>query len=403
MTEPTHWRQIVWALAVAETLVWAGMYYLFPALLPHWEQDTGWSKAELAGAFTCALIVAALSAPLAGRLIDLGHGRKVLAISAFGGGTLVFLLSRIDQLWQFYALWIGIGFFMAGALYEACFAFLTRVLDTLAKRAITLVTLVAGLAGTVSFPTASILAVNFGWRTSTIAFAALICGIAAPLLWFSSKGFDTQGVATTSTVQENKTQATVKRTLRTPVFWLLTTAFALISLNHGMIITHLLPLLAERGVEASIAVTAAAMIGPMQVIGRIIMMTLERHVSITAVCMTSFLFLMLSSAALFGAGAVTLLIFAFVVLQGSGYGVTSITRPVVTAEYLGRTGFGQISGYMALPFMGATALAPIIAALLWQVGSYDWVIVVCFAVSLAGLLCFIAAARASTSVKAQQH
>ena len=402
MTEviPTPWRRIVWSLAIAETLVWAGMFYLFPALLPHWEQDTGWSKAQLAGAFTCALIVSALSAPLAGRLIDLGYGRKVLAISAFSGGVLVFLLSHITQLWQFYVLWIGIGFFMAGALYEACFAYLTRILDTLAKRAITLVTLVAGFAGTVSFPTANILAINFGWRTSTITFAILICAIAAPLLWFGSKKFDSEGVVQTTTALRNETQATVKRTLHSPVFWLLTAAFALISLNHGMLITHLLPLLTERGVEASIAVTAAAMIGPMQVVGRIVMMSLERHVSITAVCMTSFLFLMLSATVLFGASAVTLLIFAFVVLQGSGYGVTSITRPVVTAEYLGRTGFGQISGYMALPFMGATAAAPTVAALLWQVGNYDWVIAICFVVSLAGLLCFVTAARVSAKTAA---
>ena len=36
----------------------------------------------------------------------------------------------------------------------------------------------------------------------------------------------------------------------------------------------------------------------------------------------------------------------FVILHGAGYGVTSITHPVVTAEYLGHQGFGTISGVM---------------------------------------------------------
>jgi hypothetical protein len=31
-------------------------------------------------------------------------------------------LSQINELWQFYMAWAGIGIAMAGALYEACFA-----------------------------------------------------------------------------------------------------------------------------------------------------------------------------------------------------------------------------------------------------------------------------------------
>ena len=64
-----------WCLAIAETIVWAGMYYLFPALLSYWEAYYGWGKTDLAIAFSLALIVSALLAPVAGRLIDQGHGR----------------------------------------------------------------------------------------------------------------------------------------------------------------------------------------------------------------------------------------------------------------------------------------------------------------------------------------
>ncbi len=45
-------RRIVWPLAIAEIIMWAAMYYLFPALLLEWERDLGWSKTELSGAFT---------------------------------------------------------------------------------------------------------------------------------------------------------------------------------------------------------------------------------------------------------------------------------------------------------------------------------------------------------------
>ena len=73
MTPSFH--RVVWPLAVAETIVWAAMYYAFPALLPAWEQDLGWSKTELSATFTLSLAVSALLAPVAGRLIDHGRGR----------------------------------------------------------------------------------------------------------------------------------------------------------------------------------------------------------------------------------------------------------------------------------------------------------------------------------------
>ena len=44
------------------------------------------------------------------------------------------------------------------------------------------------------------------------------------------------------------------------------------SLNHGIIISHLLPIFYDRGLDAKTAVLAASCIGPMQVIGRLMML-----------------------------------------------------------------------------------------------------------------------------------
>jgi MFS family permease len=391
-SQPAYRKRTVWMLAIAETIVWAGMFYLFPALLPHWEQDLGWAKTELAAAFTCALIVSALAAPFAGRLIDRGHGRKVLTISAFCGGLLLVLLSRVHELWQFYAVWLGLGLMMSSCLYEACFAYLTHKLGAAARRAITLITLVAGFAGTVSFPTSHFLAEAFSWRGSALFFALLICTIAAPLMWFSEPRSDSAGAAAT-VARAPLATCTAQRALRSPVFWLLALAFAMISLDHGMLITHLLPLLGERGVHQEIAVLAVSMIGPMQVAGRLLMMAVERRVSMPAVCATTFIFISSAAIVLYFAGASTMLILTFVLLQGSGYGVTSITRPVITAAYLGRVGFGTISGMQAMAFMGATAIAPMLAALIWAAGGYYLMIIICIVLALIGLIAFSAAAR----------
>lgn len=388
-------RGSILALAVAETLVWAGTFYLFPALLLHFERELGWSKTELAGAFTTSLLVSALAAPVAGRLVDRGGGRALLAGSALGAGLLLVLLAMVQTRWQFYAVWLGLGLAMAGCLYEPCFAWLTRTRGDGARRAITRITLIAGFAGTVSFPTANAIAERFGWRASAIAFAALIVLVALPLMWLGAAvpeqarpahgagaGADRGGLAD---------QGAVGRAMRSPVFWLLGAAFTMIAFNHGILITHLLPLLAERGVGLEISVLAVSLIGPMQVAGRLLMLAGERRVPVGAVCAISFSAMIAASILLWLAGAGVALLLAFVALQGAGYGVTSITRPAITADYLGRAGFGVISGAIGAAFMAANAAAPTVAALIWTSGGYDLVLVTCVLAAAVGLAAFVAA------------
>ena len=397
MTEAqgSPFKRIVWPLAIAQTLLWAGLYYLFPVLLAAWERDFGWSKAELTGALTAALLLAALLAPFAGREIDQGRGRGVIISSTLGGAVMLALLSQVTALWQFYLVWLGLGVVMAGALYEPCFAILTRYMGRRARQAITLVTLVAGFAGTVAFPTAHSLLEVLGWRGVALVFAGLIALVALPLNLYAVT--QAQGSKIDPEPPEAPAAYTGERVdvthLRT--FWLLGLAFAMMALGHGALITHLLPLLEERAVHGEVAVLAAAMIGPMQVTGRLAMLAVEQHVSSTVITVGSFLAMAIAALALLGAAAAPLLIVVFVLFQGAGYGVTSILRPVLVAQLLGRRKFGIVAGMLAVPHLTVFALAPTIAGLIWGLGGYDWVIWMAAAAAVMGLVALLLAARAA--------
>ncbi|MEX2200867.1 MAG: MFS transporter [Dongiaceae bacterium] len=393
-------RRIVWPLAIAETVVWAGIYYAFPALLPAWESDLGWSKAALSGAFTLSLLTGAAATPIAGRLIDHGHGRIVLTGGALLGAAMLLLLSQATQLWHFYAVWVGLGIAMACSLYQACFAFLTHALAEKARRAIVLVSLVAGFAGTVSFPTAHSMVALADWRLAVVVFAIAILVIAVPLFWLGTRS---QGASDLALERQPSARASeAMRVAKTAVFWLMALSFAAIAINHGIITTHILPILADRGVQEDAAVLAAAMIGPMQVAGRLAMMAAERYVSTRSIIVACDLSLALAAGLLFAAGfgALPGLVVGFVVLMGAGVGVTSIIRPVVVAELLGRRNFGLVSGLLAMPTTAGYAAAPTIAALLWAEGQrsgsgYDYVLVAAVLLALLGLAALLAAWRAA--------
>lgn len=382
--------RIVWPLAIAETIVWAAMFYSFPALLLQWERDLGWSKIELSGALTLALIVSALLAPVVGRLVDHGLGRYVFTGSAVLGALLLVLLSRVTTLWQFYAIWLALGVAMSGSLYEACFAVLTRAMGADAKKAITLVALVAGFAGTVSFPSAHALAAIVGWRGAVLTFAIAVAFVAVPLIWFACRTAEDNGK--TRAPSTSAKAGDVLRIFRRATFWLLAVSFAMIAFDHSILLMHLLPILDERDIHSEAAILTASMIGPMQVAGRLAMMAAERHVSTLFIFAACFVAMSISALSLLGAGTTPVLLVTFVLFQGAGYGVTSIMRPVVIAEFLGREDFGVIAGMLAIPFLTATAAAPTIAALVWEKGGYDWVIWLAFAAAVVGLLSILTAA-----------
>ena len=284
-------HRIVLPLAVAQIFMWASLFYLFPALLLVWEGDFGWSKTELSGAFTLALVVSAVFSPGVGRIIDRGYGSRIFSASAIIGSLLIALLAMVTKLWQFYAVSV----------------------------------------------------------------------------------------------------------FRSVKFWLLAVAYTAIALDHNVLLTHLLPLLSDRGIQREAGVFAASMIGPMQVAGRLAMVAVGHRVSVLVIFIVAYISMIIAGLFLLGSGTLPGFLAGFVLFQGAGFGVMSIMRPVMTAEIFGRINFGMISGSLAAPYLGAAAAAPTIAALIYWVGGYDWVILFAIGASGLGLVSLLAAPTRSSS------
>ena len=68
---PPIWRDgPILAFMIAETLVWAAIFYSFPAMVLQWQAEFGWSATAALGAFSLALGLQGLAAPWVGRAID---------------------------------------------------------------------------------------------------------------------------------------------------------------------------------------------------------------------------------------------------------------------------------------------------------------------------------------------
>lgn len=372
----------VWLLALGQTLTYAGVYYAFPALLPDLQAATGWSVAELAFGPTLGFLVMAALTPFTGAWVDRGWGGEMLTYAPMLAALGVAGLGLAGSPLIWWAIWAVLGAAQACCLYESCFAFLTRRLGGDARGAITKVTLVAGFAGTLAFPLGDVLGRSLGGQGALIAFAGLML-LAVPINAYAVRSL--RRMERAGGIAVEAAPGALRAALRRPAFWAIAAVFGMIWLNHGILLTYVLMLFADRGAGAGMAVLAAACIGPSQVLGRLMLLFQGARIGNARATVWSLVGVVLAGVALWLAGVAPLLIFVFAALQGAGAGLLSILRPMLIADILGRRGFGTVSGAVAVAPILASAAAPSVGAGLLHLGGPGLVYGFCLAMAAAGL------------------
>jgi len=367
-------------LSLGQTLVWACIYYIFPALILRWENSSGWSILEISLAITLALITSAFFSPISGKIIDKGYGHFLLFFSALLGGFELLFLSTISMLWQFYLIWILLGISMSGCLYEPCFSFVTKYRGEKAKRDILSITLISGFASTICFPLSHFISNIFGWQTTVMIFGIVVIFIAAPILLIGSSLL--RNDLKTTVLNSDQDNVNKPVSLKNPLLIFLAISFALLAITHGSTINHLLPILSERGYPSDLAILAAACLGPTQILGRLIMLFSEKFISTQKFSIFVLPGMTLSMTVLFFSDSSTIKLILFILIFGTSYGTISVLRPVMTRILLGEKQFGLKSGYLGSAYLLGTAIAPYFGAVMWKIVGYQGLISILFIIGI---------------------
>src|SRR3546814_12537453 len=78
----------------------------------------------------------------------------------------------------------------------------------------------------------------FGWRSSCLAFALLICLVGLPLMWRGARSLEAAVDEAETQPAEGAGGQRAVSFLRRPALWLLAIAFALLGPTHSAIRTH---------------------------------------------------------------------------------------------------------------------------------------------------------------------
>jgi MFS family permease len=378
------WRDPpVLALMLSQTVIWAAIFYSFPALVLRWQAEFGWSATTTMGAFSLALAVQGLAAPHMGRIIDLGGAPRAMTLGTVGAFLGLGALTQVTALWQFYVVWAWLGLMMAATLYDAAFSTVTRARGAGARAAITAITLAAGFASTLAYPLTAAVTAAGGWRGAIWVLALMVLVIVLPLHRLAATRLEAEALA-----RDPATVALppVAGAMRRPGFWPLGLGFSLTALGAATLLTNLLPLMDALGVPPTLAILAASTIGPAQVAGRVLLTLAGARAAARGVTLGAFLLVSGAALAMGAAAALPGLVLVFAVTLGVGNGVISILRPVVIREVMGEAGFGQSAGAVARLSLLAFAVAPGLGAALADTAGYGAVLALCAVAPLAGAM-----------------
>ncbi|MEU7069799.1 MFS transporter [Streptomyces narbonensis] len=386
-------RAVLPALCATQITSWGIVYYAFPVLNPQITADSGWSTGATTAAFSSALVVSGLAGIRVGRIIDRRGPRAVMTAGSMAGVLSLVIVALAPNLPVFFAGWLLAGFAMAATFYQPAFAALTRWWAPDHVRALTIVTLVGGLASTVFAPLTAILAGHLSWRATYLVLATILAAVTIP-----SHAIALRAPWPPAPPSPAGTAASPGSVARSRPFLLLAVAFTLSAFAMYSVVVTLVPLLLERGYTTAQAAWALGLGGAGQTLGRTLYAPLARHTGTTVRTTTLITLGALTTAALAVTPGPYGLVVAVSIAAGMVRGNLTLLQATVITDRWGTQHYGRLSAILGAPAMTASAVAPFAAATLAvPLGGYPELFGM-----LAGLALAAALVAMATSVRGER-
>jgi MFS family permease len=322
----------------------------------------GWSRESVSAAFGLAALTVAVCSPPLGHLLDRFGPRRVIlpcmAVFGVAFGSLGFLTARLMHL---YAIFVLLGIVGNGTTQMGYSRAVSTWFDKRRGLALALVMAGVGTGAMVFPPAAQALIAARGWRAAYIVLGSLVLLLGLPLtaLFVRERPRDS---AARRTVLEGMT---VAEGLRSRTFWILIGTLLLSSVSMNGAITHLSPLLTDRGVPAASAALAASMLGLASFFGRLLTGFLLDRFSgprvgfcLCAMAAGGILLLARAGASLPGMAAAMLI--------GLGVGAEADLTPYLLTRYFGLRAFSTLYGFTWTAYAMAGAIGPV-----WMGKAFD--------------------------------
>ncbi len=361
--------------------------YTFSVFFKPVSEEFNWGRAETSLVFSLSLIVMVLAMPLIGRLVDRFGARQVIVTAAliFGLSLISFSLVSFGR-WHFYAVYVLIGLVGAGTTPLPYNKVLSHWFDRKRGLALGLATIGIGVSTFVMPSLAHLLITSFGWRTAYMLLGLLVVVVAVPVVGLflketpQSVGLRPDGVrADESAIETARVPSpgiSTRDAWRSSTFWLMCSAFFLVSASINGCLIHLVPMLTDRSVSLSTAALAASLLGGATLIGRVGTGYLLDRFFASYIAMWFFGGACMGILLLWGGAAGSLAVVAAVLL-GLGNGAEADIMAYQMSRYFGLRAFAEIYSYILAAYTLGGVVGPLLMGISFDsTGSYQLVLVI---------------------------
>jgi len=241
-------------------------------------EDMNWSRGAIQVGVSIMILIAVITAPTVGWLIDRYGARRIALISLpLFGITLSGMSLVTDEIWTFYAGWTVMSIFAAGTLPITWTKVVNGWFDDFRGMALGLTLAGTGIAATLAPSYVVWLIDIMGWRNAYVALAFTVMGISLPSVYLlfkepveSQSGKVNQIDAAISKQPLMATGLSVKEALKGYRFWVLSISLLLVAASISGVITNFVPLLTDKGLSFADAARYAGLIGVSVIGGRLV-------------------------------------------------------------------------------------------------------------------------------------
>ncbi len=350
--------------------------------------EFGWQRTQVSLALTLFTMALAISLPLVGRLVDRHGARAVLIPSTIIFGLLLASIPFfLASLWQLWLIFLLIGTLAAGANALPYLRIIGAWFDR--RRGLAFgIAMAGGGLGYMYVPLLVQYLINqFDWRHGYYALSGIVLFVTLPLVVLflrepAGDSLHSEFPKANAYPADDKpgTQSSLREILRTRIFWILFSIFVLLSLSLFGLLSHLVPMLIDRGMPAERAALVASTLGATIIISRaVIGWLIDRYFAPTVA--TVCVILSAGGLALLATGATDYEAFLAAMLIGLSIGAEIDLLAYLATRYFGLQSFGLVYGLLFSAFLIGSAIGPVFyGAGFDTTGSYLTVLRICAAI-----------------------
>ncbi|MBN1191929.1 MAG: MFS transporter [Dehalococcoidales bacterium] len=371
-------------------------------------RDLNWSRTEIMTAFTIFFVCSAIGGPLCGRLVHHYGGRKVIALGGLLACIGYLLISRMNDLWQYYIGYSIVGFSVAATGPVITSLIVSNWFVRNRGVAIGVMSMGAGTAGLIFTSLVIVVMLpNLGWSNTYLTFAIMTAVITIPLgaLLIRTRPADVglqpdgnTGLDNTESVHAGTHHAEglpFRKALSTWTFWFLAIAILFISTHMG-IMQNQIPHLEDLGFSAGILASTMSIVAIVSAVGPLIFGWLSDKIKIKTTSIIAVLLLVIGVLLLLNIeiDSPAWFIWMYAIILGLGIGGWMANMSLLTSHNFGLIAYGTIFGVLnAFQSLGG-AVSPIFSGYFYdKTGSYDMAFITMMVLIALGLPFILALRR----------